>query len=55
VKDTLACGGTVRADDNPRHSKTRLDAYTHRRRQLPTFMQKGGTEKRSMEWRLSMP
>jgi adenylate kinase len=27
VKDTLACGGTVRADDNPEAFKTRLDAY----------------------------
>jgi adenylate kinase len=27
VKDTLACGGTVRADDNPEAFKVRLDAY----------------------------
>jgi adenylate kinase len=27
VKDALACGGTVRADDNPEAFKTRLDAY----------------------------
>jgi adenylate kinase len=27
VKDTLACGGTVRADDNPEAFKIRLDAY----------------------------
>ncbi len=27
VKDTLACGGTVRADDNPEAFKTRLAAY----------------------------
>ncbi|HUB64785.1 MAG TPA: adenylate kinase [Methylocella sp.] len=27
VKDTLACGGTVRDDDNPEAFKTRLDAY----------------------------
>ena len=27
VNDTLACGGTVRADDNPEAFKVRLDAY----------------------------
>jgi adenylate kinase len=27
VMDTLACGGTVRADDNPEAFKARLDAY----------------------------
>lgn len=27
VKETLACGGTVRADDNPEAFKARLDAY----------------------------
>ncbi len=27
AKDTLACGGTVRADDNPEAFKTRLAAY----------------------------
>ena len=27
VKDTLACGGTVRADDNPEAFKIRLEAY----------------------------
>ena len=27
VKETLAAGGTVRADDNPESFKTRLDAY----------------------------
>ena len=40
ASDTLACGGTVRADDTPEAFKTRLDAYHARQRRSLIFMRK---------------
>jgi adenylate kinase len=40
VKDTLACGGTVRADDNPEAFKVRLDAYHAQTAPVAAFYEK---------------
>ncbi|HTV32919.1 MAG TPA: adenylate kinase [Methylocella sp.] len=42
VKDTLANGGTVRADDNPTAFKTRLDAYHEQTAPVSDFYAKLG-------------
>jgi adenylate kinase len=40
VKDALACGGTVRADDNPEAFKVRLDAYHAQTAPVAAFYEK---------------
>lgn len=40
VKDTLACGGTVRTDDNPEAFKARLDAYRAQTAPVSGFYEK---------------
>jgi adenylate kinase len=42
VKDTLAAGGTVRADDNPEAFKTRLDAYRAQTAPVSDFYRRKG-------------
>jgi adenylate kinase len=42
VADTLAAGGTVRADDNPEAFKTRLDAYRVQTAPVSDFYRKKG-------------
>ena len=45
ANDTLACGGTVRADDTPEALKTRLDAYHAETAPVADFYAKKGALK----------
>jgi len=46
VADTLAAGGTVRADDNPEAFKTRLDAYKLQTRPVSDYYDRKGALRR---------